>query len=198
MVHAPAGTEGRITDPQQLYGRLGQGGDLTYAGVEKLRAEIDLKKSPEGSAEAEMKKEFLRTARGQITGSDEGLHIKDPKGDELYLKFMAQALPAYEAGRKQGKSPTALLDPDSPDYVGKVIKNFKRPMDQWFNDTVHDAPTSGAKAAFDIASVKSLDDLVGAYRAGNVTKQQADDMAIKNGWASRKPASLPRRRSANE
>jgi len=31
-------------------------------------------------------------ARGQITGTDEGLHIKDPKGDELYLKFMAQAL----------------------------------------------------------------------------------------------------------
>lgn len=188
MVHAPEGTPGRITDPKQLYDRLGPQGDLTMAGVEKLRAEIDLKKSPEGSAESEMKREFLRNARGQITGTDEGLHIKDPKGDNLYLKFMAQALPAYEAGRRAGKTPSQLLDPDSPDYVGKIIKNFKRPMDQWFNDTVHDAAPAATKpASFDIGSVKSLDQLVAAYRAGNVTKQQADDLAVAQGWASRKP-----------
>ena len=62
-------------------------------------------------------------------------------------------------------------------------------MDQWFNDTIHD-PSSAttAKPAFDIATVKTLDDLVAAYRAGNVTKQQADDMAITNGWANRKTA----------
>lgn len=188
MVHAPEGTQGRITDVNQLYPRLGSSGDLTMAGVEKLRGEIDLKKSPEGAAEGEMKKEFLRNARGQITGSDEGLHIKDPKGDELYLKFMAQALPAYEAGRRAGKSPTQLLDPDSTDYVGKVIKNFKRPMDQWFNDTVHDQTGAPDKDNFDFSSIKKLDDLVSAYRAGKVTKQQADDMAIAQGWAKRKPA----------
>lgn len=187
MVHAPDGTPGRITDTNELYSRLGPSGDLTMAGVEKLRGEIDLKKSPEGAAESEMKKEFLRNARGQITGSDEGLHIKDPKGDELYLKFMAQALPAYEAARKQGKSPSQLLDPDSPDYVGKIVKNFKRPMDQWFNDTVHDAPTAGTKPAFDVTTVKSLPDLVTAFRAGNLTKDQADEMAITKGWATRKP-----------
>lgn len=189
MVHAPDGTPGRITDVNQLYSRIGPHGDLTMAGVEKLRGEIGLRKTPEGAAESDMKKEFLRNARGQISGSDEGLHIKDPKGDELYLRFMAQALPAYDAGRKAGKSPQQLLDPDSPDYVGKIIRNFKRPMDQWFNDTIHDQqPAAGAKPAFDIASVKSLDDLVTAYRAGNVTKQQADQMAISNGWAKRKTA----------
>jgi len=194
MVHAPEGTPGRLTDPQQLYSRLGPDGDLSWAGVEKLRSEIDLKKTPEGNAEAEMKKTFLATAKAQITGTDEGLHLKDPKGDELYLKFMAQALPAYDEGRrgsdgKPGKSPAALLNPDSPDYVGKIISHFKRPMDQWFNDTIHDAaPVSNAKPAFDIASVKSLDQLVTAYRAGNVTKQQADAMAVSNGWASRKAA----------
>lgn len=187
MVHAPEGTPGRITDPKQLYDRLGPSGDLTMAGVEKLRGEINLKQTPEGSAEAQMKNEFLRNARGQITGSDEGLHIKDPKGDELYLKFMAQVLPAYEEGRRNGKSPSQLLDPDSSDYVGKSIKNFKRPMEQWFNDTVHDPAAPAAKPAFDPASVKSLTDLVTAYRAGNVTKDQADQMAIDRGWATRKP-----------
>ena len=195
MVHAAEGTPGRITDPQQLYDRLGPNGDLTMAGVEKLRGEIALKRTPEGEAEAEMKREFLRNARSQITGTDEGLHIKDPKGDQLYLKFMAQALPAYEAARREGKSPAALLNPDSPDYVGKIIGNFKRPMDQWFADTIHDtAPgAAAAKGAFDVKSVKTLDDLVAAYRAGSVTKQQADELAIQNGWAARKakPTAAP-------
>ena len=197
-VHAPEGSEGRITDVNQLYPRLGPNGDLTMAGVEKLRGEIDLRKSPEGAAEGQMKTEFLRVAKGQITGSDEGLHIKDPKGDQLYLKFMAQALPAYDAGRKQGKSPAQLLDPDSPDYVGKIIKNFARPTDQWYNDTINDAspnaagkPATAVKPAFDMSTIKALPDLVAAYRAGNVTKEQADQMAISHGWASRKaPAAV--------
>jgi len=189
MVHAPAGTPGRITDPAQLYPRLGPGGDLTMAGVEKLRGEINLKKSPEGEAESQMKRQFLANAKAQITGTDEGLHIKDPKGDDLFLKFQAQVWPAYEQGRKDGKSPAQLLDPDSPDYVGKIVKNFKRPMEQWFNDTIHDS-TGETKGAFDIKSVKTLDDLVKAYRAGNVTKQQADDMAVKQGWAVRKPKAI--------
>jgi hypothetical protein len=192
MVHAPAGTEGRITDPQQLYSRLGPGGDLTFAGVTKLRDEINLKKSPEGEAETEMKREFLRNAKGQITGTDEGLHIKDPKGDQLYLKFMAQVLPTYDAGRAKGLTPAQLLDPDSAEYVGKMIKNFKRPMGQWFSDTIQDQPgavatASAEKPAFDMASVKSLDNLVAAFRAGNVTREQARALALQNGWAIEKP-----------
>jgi len=192
MVHAPEGTPGRITDPQELYSRLGPQGDLTMAGVEKLRGEIELKKSPEGSAEAEMKRQFLVNAKAQITGSDEGMHIKDPKGDALYLQFMAQALPKYDAERRAGKTPSQLLDPTSSDYIGKGLidqpgHGFRRPMDQWFNDTIHDAtPPAGAKPAFDLATVKSLPDLVAAYRAGNVTKEQADQMAMTNGWATRK------------
>jgi hypothetical protein len=58
------------------------------------------------------------------------LHIKDPKGDELYLKFLANALPAYDAGKKAGKTPAQLLNPDSPDYIGKSITNYKRPHER--------------------------------------------------------------------
>jgi hypothetical protein len=194
MVHLPEGTPGRITDPSQLYARVGPNGDLTVAGVDKLVNEIQSRKTPEGVAESEMKKQFLANAKGQISGSDEGLHIKDPKGDLLYLKFLAYALPAYDAARKEGKSPVQLLNPDSPDYLGKVItapnSGFKRPMDQWFSDIVQDSPTHVGKPAeaqaFDPKVVKSLDDLVSAYRSGKVTKAVADQMAIDNGWAAKR------------
>jgi hypothetical protein len=76
MVHLPEGTPGRITDPSQLYARVGPNGDLTVAGVDKLVNEIQSRKTPEGVAESEMKKQFLANAKGQISGSDEGCTSK--------------------------------------------------------------------------------------------------------------------------
>ena len=188
QVHAADNDPNRITDPTSLYNHVGPNGDLTVAGVDKLVAEIQGRKTPEGVSEGEMKTQFFKTARGEISGSDEGLHIKDPKGDQLYLKFMAQALPAYDAGRKAGKSATQLLNPDSPDYIGKSIETFKRPMDQWFGDVVQGSPVHSGQPAqpFDIKTVKSLDDLVAAYRAGKVPKEVADQLALEKGWAVKK------------
>jgi hypothetical protein len=189
MVHAPEGTPGRITDPSILYERVGPNGDLTVHGVDKLVSEINSRKTPEGVAETEMKSQFLKTARGQISGTDEGLHIKDPKGDELYLKFLASALPAYDAGRKDGKSAAQLLNPDSPDYVGKAIVNYKRPMSEWFSDVVRDQPTvTPATPTFDASKVASLSELIAAYRGGKVSKAVADQLAIDKGWAVPRPA----------
>lgn len=187
-VHAADTDPNRITDPTSLYSHVGPKGDLTVAGVDKLVAEIQGRRTPEGVAEGEMKSQFFKTAKAQISGSDEGLHIHDPKGDQLYLKFMAQALPAYDAGRKAGKSAVQLLNPDSPDYIGKSINTFKRPMDQWFGDVVQDSPTHKGEtsAIFDPKKVKSLDDLVSAYRSGKVPKAMADQLAIENGWAARR------------
>ena len=203
-VHAPEGSEGRITDVNQLYPRLGPNGDLTMAGVEKLRGEIDLRKSPEGSAEAEMKKTFLEFAKKHISGEDQGLNIKDPKGEQNYLRFMAYALPAYDAGRKAGKSPAQLLDPKSADYIGKPIDDpglgFVRPTSEWYADVIVDhpnqpgaKPTNGSKPAtaapaFDINKVQSLEELNKAYASNAVTGAQARQYAVAKGWMQAKPA----------
>ena len=192
-VHAGEGDPRRITDPSQLYSRLGQ--DLTMAGIDKLSREIEGKRTPEGEAEGEMKRQFLKNARSQITGTDEGMHLKDPKGDELYLKFMADALPAYDKARKEGKTAAQLLNPDSPDYIGKSITRFRRPMEQWFADMVHDsAPgtaAAGTSAKFDINAVKSVSELQSAYTAGQITRDQAVQTAIDHGWAVRRAPVAP-------
>lgn len=183
-VHADTSDPSRITDPGQLYSRVGPHGDLTVAGVDKLTQEIQGSRTPEGVAQSEMMKQFLANAKSQITGTDEGLHLKDPKGDELFLKFQAQAFPAFDAGKKAGKTAVQLLNPDSPDYIGKAIAGFKRPPDQWFSDTIHDG--SPQTSAFDPKSITSIGDLVSAYRAGKVSKDMADQLAIDKGWAVRK------------
>jgi muramidase (phage lysozyme) len=141
--------------------------------------------------EKELKRLFLNKAKGDITGSNEHLGLKDPKGDEQYLKFMVHTLDAYDKARSEGKTPQELLDPDSPSYLGKAIKVYKRPRGEWFDDGIHDnppTPTPGAaQGPVDPNSLKSVDEAVAAYRAGRITKQQADTLAISRGWATRKP-----------
>lgn len=189
-IHAPADDPTRITDPAELYKHVGPDGGLTVTGMEKLRGEIAGKRTPEGEAEGLMKKQFFANAKGSISGTNEGLHIKDPKGDELYLRFMAQALAQYDAGKKEGKSASQLLSPDSPDYIGKGITTFKRPMSEWFSDTIG-APSSATPAVFDIKSIKTLDDAVKAHQAGQITSGQAQAIAVEKGWARPRPAVTP-------
>jgi hypothetical protein len=187
-VHAPEGDPRRITDPAVLYEHVRPGGGLTLGGMEKLRAEMSGKRTPEGEAEGALKKQFFANAKGQISGSNDGLGIKDPKGDELYLKFMAQALAEYDKGRKDGKSASALLNPESSDYIGKSVASFKRPMSQWFADTIQDAPAT-QPVGFDPAKVSTLDDLVNAHRSGKVSALEARAIAVDRGWAKARPAS---------
>lgn len=185
-IHAPEGDPNRITDPAVLYEYVKKDGGLTLSGMEKLRSEIAGKRTPDGEAEGMLKKQFFANAKGQISGSNEGLHIKDPKGDDLYQRFMVQALADYEKGKKDGKSSSALLNPDSPDYIGKSISTFKRPMSQWFSDTIADAPKPQA-SQFDPASVASLDDLVRAHQSGQVSAAVARSIAVERGWAKPRP-----------
>lgn len=189
-IHAPEGDPNRLTDPAELYKHVTEGGGLSLAGMEKLRTEMSGRRTPEGAAEAELRKQFYANAKAQISGSNEGLgFLKDPKGDELFLKFFAQSQADYEAGRKAGKSPTALLTPDSPDYIGKSITTYKRPMAQWFGDMVADKPVE--KPAFDPRAVNSLDDLKKAHLAGYVTAMEARAIAVQRGWAKdRTPAAV--------
>ncbi len=197
-VHLPQDDPQRISDPSELYGHVGENGDLTLAGVRELSQEIQGKRTPEGAAEAEMKRQFFANARGQISGTNEGMHIKDPKGDELYLKFMARVLPAYQEGRAAGKSPSQLLDPDSPDYVGKSVAQFKRPMSQWMSDMISDngggaAPSAAAAAPGAKFDLTTKEGIVGAYQAGQISRDAAASALVAGGFAEApKPVAKPK------
>lgn len=181
-VHAAQDDPSRITDPTQLYSHVGDKGDLTVAGVEKLTQEIAAKRTPEGEAESAMKRQFFANAKAQISGANEGLHIKDSRGDEQYLKFMAKALTDYDAGKKAGKSAPQLLDPDSPDYVGKSIKGFKRPMSQWMSDLMADNDPTVAKPDATAPDYSTPQSIVAAFQSGQLSREQAEQESIKRGF----------------
>lgn len=212
QVHAPPGDPGRITDPSQLYGMVGPRGSLTVAGVDKLVSEINAKKTPQGEAETSAMKQFMEhVARPQITFTDEVLKLKDKDGDENFLRFQAGAFNAFDEGKKAGKTWQQLLNPDSPDYIGKMIEQFKPKADQSFANRLQDASTNGpgffsrigtaignvvypaaapAPAPFDAAQVHSLAELQAAYRDRRIGADEARKFAIERGWA-RVPVAPP-------
>ena len=194
-VHLPEDDPAKISNPDAIYPMVQRGSGLTPAGADRIIQEIRGKKTAEGEAEKQLMAQFFKNARGQISGTNEGLGIHDPKGDELFQRFQVQAFQAYDEGRKAGKSPYVLLNPDSPDYVGKSVSQYKRPTSEWFSDVI-DSPSSAAPvtAPFDPNTVKSADELIAAYSAGKVDRATAQRIAIDRGWAVRKtsaPAIAP-------
>jgi hypothetical protein len=131
-IHAPFDNPLRISDPSQLDQYLGKG--ITPDALQQLRGEVVGKRTPEGSTEAELKKRMFDTAKQTLSGRNEALGIRDPKGAEQTQKFMAWFLPEYERQRKAGKTAVELLDPESEDYLGHGMGLFKRSSTQMFRD----------------------------------------------------------------
>ena len=173
---------GEITNISQLNDLAGNG--LSRDGLTQAQKDLKEKQTPDGTAESEMKKQFFTNAKSQISGADEGLHIKDPKGDELFLKFMAQALPAYDKGKSDGKSPYQLLDPNSPDYIGKSVATFKRPMSQWVGDMMQEPGSDGVDTS-------TKENLIAAVQSGKMKRSDAEQVALKNGWIQATPPVSP-------
>lgn len=171
---------GQITNISQLNELAGTG--LTREGLTQAKKDLEDMSSPEGTAESEMRKQFFANAKAQISGTDEGLHIKDPKGEELYLKFMAQAIPAI-AKAKADKTPIAdIYNPESSSYVGKSIATFKRPMSQWVGDMMQDG-VGGVAGDVDTSTAKGL---IAAVQSGKMSRADGEALAIKNGWVRAK------------
>lgn len=142
-VHADASDPNRVNNVKQLYEHIGPDGDLTMAGLDKLNTEINGKNTPEGAAEGDMRKHFFENAKSQISGKNDLFGLPDSKGEEQYLKFMAQTFPLIEKLRSEGKTASQIYNPDSPDYVGKLIPAFKRPLNIQMQDMQRDAQGLG-------------------------------------------------------
>lgn len=142
-VHADPGDPNAITDEKQLYPFV-EAGALSMDGLSKLRGELAGKGTPEGSIEGQLKKQLFKTAATALTGTNDMLGFKDPKGDENLLRFQTYFLTQFEKQTKAGKSAVDLLNPDSPDYLGKAINQFKRTPTQQMQDMMESASSLGA------------------------------------------------------
>lgn len=199
-VHAAPGDPNRITDPSALYSHVGPGGDLTVSGVDKLTQEIIGRRTPEGEAESKLRQTLFQAARQEILHDDPLTGMKDPKGSERFLGFMASAYGQIQKLKAAGKTVGDIYDPKSPDYVGKMIKAFVRTPAQVQADLAAEngilpgAPTQAKQSGGGFfpdwsavtppkADMTTKDGIVQAYRAGQITREEAGAALVKGGFA---------------
>lgn len=123
-IHLPDGDPNKITDETQLNKFFGNG--ISHSTLMELRQEVEGRKTEEGAAEAELKKNFVNMAKDSLTKANPMLGMKDPEGDLQFQRFTSNFLQEYNSQRKAGKTPYQLLSPDSKDYMGGIINLYKR------------------------------------------------------------------------
>jgi len=129
-VIAPPGDPNRIADVTELLDRAGPGGDLTLAGVEKLRSAMGTaQKSVDGHSVQTTKVGLINYAKGRLSfEQDTGpIKIRDPKGEAI---FNAQFIPKFEAAYDQwikaGKNPWEFLTQEN---VDKIVTGMRSPSE---------------------------------------------------------------------
>lgn len=188
-VYAPSGNQRAITDISQLHGHVGQ--DLTIPGYQMLSKELALKNTPEGQAEMQGKQQLLAYGKSQISGSNAGLFIHDPRGEEKFTQWMALTLSSYDKGIGSGKTAGQLLSPSSPDYIGKTADAFKRSPGQMTRDMVYGADTK-IPSQYVGNQARTIMDVARDLDAGKINRAEAEKQASLLGkMATMVPAPKP-------
>lgn len=162
---------GEIRSMQDLTKQVGPNGSLTLAGVNTLANELVGKRTPEGQIEADMKKGFIDAMGKQLSGRNEMLGVRDPKGEVLKQQALAWFLPAFEQAKQEGKyPPSVLLDPGSPHSLWQGVMRFKRSPNQYMADLMEGTTLGGPTRVTGDADYAKLP--VGAQYIGPDGKQR--------------------------
>lgn len=139
----------KLTSTEEITQALVKG-QLSKADYSFLMNEFAKARTPEGENLAQRTEQFLKAIEPQIDRSILG--AIDPSGKEAMYRFRIDLSRKMDEYRKAGKDPYSLLDPTSPDYMGKNARNYITPLDQRVRDSARSAagargfvpPQSGA------------------------------------------------------
>lgn len=92
--------------------------------------------TPEGRAEEQAKKTFLRGARASIESRDRLTGLVDPMSAENYVAFEREFFDEYSRRRAAGESAADLLDPRNPKSLWTSVKNYQRSPQEILRDQI--------------------------------------------------------------
>jgi GH24 family phage-related lysozyme (muramidase) len=122
----PSGDPQRISDPIDILKRGAEGGDLTFAGTQKLMTVMkEAEKSVDGYGLQQSKSSLIQYAKSKLSfEQDMGpVKIRDPKGEQLFnAQFVPKFESAYDAWVGAGKNPHEFLTQDN---VDKLLKGMR-------------------------------------------------------------------------
>lgn len=189
-VLAPSTDTDRIANPSQLWPYVGSGADapVTNTGVNELSNLLQARGTPQGEAFAAQARTFLDNMHAELTYANKAAGSFDPKGEALFNRFAAQALPILETAYKNG-SVAKVLDPKSPDYLGNLAQNFARTPAQIMKDRLFNEDETQAIYLKEAPPDQGRYLLKEAVSSGRLTMQQATEIGEAQGWFAKAPAS---------
>jgi hypothetical protein len=142
-VLAPSTDPNRISSPSGLWPYVGKGDQavLTNTGVNQLSELLSARSTPQGEAFAAQTKAFIDQMHANLTFSNRGTGIIDERGEALFNRFMAQALPVILTANKNGNL-GQIMNPKSPDYLGNLAQTFARSPAQMMDDRLKHSTTA--------------------------------------------------------
>jgi hypothetical protein len=173
-------------------------GALSTAGFNQIKALMERNRSPEGVAVSDAERRFYQSAHSQLTFTNPKTFLHDPKGEENFTKFMQATMPSIQAGLKNGLTPAQLFDPKSPEYVGRSIGMFTRPINQMVQDQINAqtsmrpgeaAMNTGDPGKYDTSKPEGLK---AAVAAGAIPRDEAMRIAIERKWIRPAQTEAPR------
>lgn len=178
---APATDPARLNNPSQLWPFVGPGetAPLTNTGANALSDLMGLRGTPQGEASATQIKAFVDQAHSQLTYSNSAAGLNDPKGEAAFGKFMSATLPVIVKAAKGGNL-GSVLDPKSPDFVGKVASTFARSPAQIVSDRLSGEGIKSSPGAID--NPMTLQGLHIAVSEGKIKPDEAAWIANRMGF----------------
>lgn len=185
---APTNDPNRITNPAQLNAFVGAGKDaaLTNSGIHALSDLTAIRGTPQGEAFATQARTILTQMHGDLTFSSRAADRFDAKGEQKFSEFSAVALPVLLNAYKSGNI-NQVLDPKSPDYLGKMAATFMRTPAQVLRDRLDYSDKDRARKLGHETEMQIGKDLLAeAVQKGRMSQAEAVRIGVDRGyWAPR-------------
>lgn len=195
-VLAPAGTQGLVKDPSDLWGYVdpqsGERSPLTNTGLSALSGIIAQRGTPQGEQQAAQLRSFFQKARTSLSQQDPASGIYDPKGEARMTQFVASALPFIKAEEQAGKPLSEILKPKGD--LENMVHTYDRTMQERMKDRIFDGSgVAVGDQSPQAVQAKQVGALRSAYAAAKTDeqRQQVIQDAQRQGfqWVPKKGAS---------
>jgi hypothetical protein len=121
----------RLWESKEIVDALA-GGKINTTEANELYRYLEGTKTPEGIAVHKLKKLTMDSAEQLIAKNRWG--IPNSFGTDEFKQFVIWFNAEFDRLTREGKSPIQLLDKNSPDYLGKQILRFVKPLKEQMRD----------------------------------------------------------------
>lgn len=188
-VLAPSTDPNRINNPAGLWPYVGKGetSPITNTGAGALSDLLGARSGPQGEAFAAQAKSFFDTVHGDLTFSNAAAGREDPKGEALFSKFVATAIPIMVNAQKAGTL-DKVLSPNSPDYLGNLAITLARKPSQIMRDRLENNGLAADTTKYMDEGARGRYLLKEAVQGGRLTVEQATKIGVDLGFVHPKAA----------